>query len=31
MALPDMREAGFGHFQTHDVGDQANLYYEVRH
>ena len=26
-----MREAGFGHFQTHDVGDQANLYYEVRH
>jgi SAM-dependent methyltransferase len=24
------RQAGFSRFQTHDVGDPANLYYEVR-
>lgn len=25
-----VRDAGFGSFHTHDVGDPANLYYEVR-
>ncbi len=25
-----MAEAGFTSFETHDVGDQANLYYEIR-
>jgi hypothetical protein len=24
------RDAGFGHFEEHDFGDPANLYYEVR-